>query len=253
MCIRDRSWLVNLWVDDIHTPYVPSEAQRAAAGDGTGTAAYRAVLRETDRQVGRLLDGLRNLNLDTNTLVILAGDNGPQPSFDRKRTAGLRGMKWSLYEGGIRTPLVVRWPGIVPAGTVNHATVIAAVDLFPTLCALAGLPVPDTVKFDGENLAAAFCGAAVMRTKPLFWEYGRRPAASGPAVIRAFPYPDEPQSKSPNVAMRDGQWKLLVNADGSGAELYDLAADPNEATNLVTLPVAGRLREAALAWRKSLP
>jgi len=244
---------VNLWLDDIHTPYAPSEAQRAAAGDGTGTAAYRAVLREADRQVGRLLDGLRDLNLDTNTLVILAGDNGPQPSFDRRRTAGLRGMKWSLYEGGIRTPLVVRWPGVVPAGVVNHATVIAAVDFFPTLCALAGLPAPDAVKFDGENLAAAFRGVAVTRTKPLFWEYGRKPAASGPTVIRAFPYPDEPQSKSPNVAMREGQWKLLVNADGSGAELYDLAADPNEATNLVVLPVAGRLREAALAWRKSLP
>ncbi len=110
-----QPWLVNLWLDDVHTPFRPSEEERRKAGQGTGTVEYRAVLRETDRQLGRLFDGLRALQLEANTLVILAGDNGPEPSFARKRTAGLRGMKWSLYEGGIRTPLIVRWPAVVPA------------------------------------------------------------------------------------------------------------------------------------------
>jgi arylsulfatase A-like enzyme len=250
-----QPWLVNLWLDDVHTPYVPSEEQKAGAGEGVGTTEYRAVLRETDRQIGRLLDGLRSLHLDDNTLVILAGDNGPQPSFDRKRTGGLRGMKWSLYEGGIRTPLVARWPGVVPAGVVNSSTVVSAVDFFPTLCSLARVPAPDGVKFDGEDLSAVFRGGKRPRARPLFWEYGRKPAPKGRKGLRAFPYPGEPDSKSPNVAVRDGRWKLLVNADGSGAELYDLVADPNETRNLAAAEpdVARRLTERALAWRKSWP
>ncbi len=250
-----QPWLVNLWLDDTHTPFTPSAEQKAVAGEGTGTAEYRAVLRETDRQMGRLLDGLRGLQLDTNTLVLLAGDNGPQPSFDRKRTAGMRGMKWSLYEGGIRTPLVARWPGVIPAGSVNSMKVVSAVDLFPTLCALTGVLSPAGVKFDGENLSTAFKGGTQPRTQPLFWEYGRKPAPEGKSAIRAFPYPGEPDSKSPNVAVRDGAWKLLVNADGTGTELYNLTTDPNEAKNLAAseAATAARLKAAALAWRNSLP
>ncbi|MCX6907503.1 MAG: sulfatase-like hydrolase/transferase, partial [Verrucomicrobia bacterium] len=250
-----QPWLVNLWLDDIHTPYAPSDEQKATAGEGVGTAEYRAVLRETDRQIGRLLDGLRDLKLDANTLVILAGDNGPQPSFDRSRTAGLRGMKWSLYEGGIRTPLVVRWPGVVPAGAVNSSTIVSAVDFLPTLCSLANVPAPNGVTFDGEDLCAIFRGSRQPRTKPLFWEYGRKPAPKGRKGLRAFPYPDEPGSKSPNVAIRDGRWKLLVNADGSRAELYDLDADPKETKNLAEArpDIARRLTERVLAWRRSLP
>jgi arylsulfatase A-like enzyme len=246
-----RPWLVNLWLDDVHTPYRPQEGK-----DGREFAEkYRAVLMETDRQVGRLLDGLRALGAETNTLVLLAGDNGPEPTLNRTRTGGLRGMKWGLYEGGIRTPLVVRWPGVVPPNKVNDTTVVNAVDFFPTLCALANVSAPAGVKFDGEDLSAVFKGAKTARTKPLFWEYGRKPAPAGKSAIRAFPYPGEPDSKSPNVAVREGDWKLLINADGSGAELYNLRTDPNEAKNLVAseAAVAARLTAAALAWRKSLP
>lgn len=248
-------WLVNLWLDDVHTPYRPSDEERSKAGQGTGTVEYRAVLRETDRQLGRLFDGLRAMQLEANTLVILAGDNGPEPSFARKRTAGLRGMKWSLYEGGIRTPLIVRWPTVVPAGGVNETTVVCAVDLFQTMCSLSGVPAPDATAFDGEDLSAAFRGERRRRTRPLFWEYGRKPPRPKGKGPRAFPYPGEPDAKSPNVAMREGDWKLLVNADGSGAELYDLGTDPNETRNLATEQpeVLQRLMRAALKWRRSVP
>lgn len=246
-----KPWLVNLWLDDVHTPYRPKEGK----DDRELPAKYRDVLMETDRQVGRLLDGLRELGAEKNTLVLLAGDNGPEPSLERKRTGGLRGMKWSLYEGGIRTPLVVRWPGVVSAGQVNDTTVVNAVDFFPTLCALAGVPAPAEAKFDGEDLSAVLKGANAARTKPLFWEYGRKPAPEGKTAIRAFPYPNEPDSKSPNVAVREGDWKLLVNADGAGAELYNLATDRTESKNLAAEQpdVAKRLTAAALAWRRSLP
>ncbi|HVX64634.1 MAG TPA: sulfatase-like hydrolase/transferase [Pirellulales bacterium] len=250
-----QPWLVNLWLDDVHTPFRPSAEERSKAGLGTGTIEYRAVLRETDRQLGRLFDGLRALQLEADTLVILAGDNGPEPSFARKRTAGLRGMKWSLYEGGIRTPLIVRWPTVVPAGGVNESTVVGAVDLFPTMCSLSGVATPEATAFDGEDLSAAFRGEPQRRTRPLYWEYGRKPAPPKGQGPRAFPYPAEPNAKSPNVAIRDGDWKLLVNADGSGAELYDLATDRNETRNLAAEQpeMAQRLMKAALDWRKSVP
>lgn len=252
---KSQPWLINLWLDDVHTPYRPSDEQLERAGEGTGTREYRAVLKETDRQIGGLLDGLRTLRLDANTLVILAGDNGPEPSFDRKRTAGLRGMKWSLYEGGIRTPFIIRWPAIVPAGQRNANTVIGAVDMLPTLCALAGVPAPQGIQFDGEDMSAAFRGDQPSRTRPLFWEYGRKLSLPKTENQRAFPYPKEPDAKSPNVAVRKGDWKLLLDADGSGAELYNLATDRNETHNAaVEHPeVVKRLAKLALAWRRSLP
>lgn len=259
---RDRPCFVNLWLDDIHTPFRPSPAQQAAVGDGTGEAdrppswpAYRAVIHELDRQVGRLLEGLRRRGLKERTLVLFAGDNGPEPSFDRMRTGGLRGMKWSLYEGGIRVPLIARWPGVIPAGTVDETTVLSTLDLFPTLCALGGVAIPAGVSFDGQDVSAAFQGRPVVRTNPLFWEYGRKPPPSGgPGKgLGAFPYPNEPGARSPNLAVREGPWKLLVNADGTGAELYRLDDDPRESRNLAASePERTRqLVAAALAWRRN--
>ena len=154
----NQPWFINLWLDDTHTPFRPSDDQKIHDAGGPGTIAYRAVLKETDHQVGRLLDSLRELKVDQNTIVILAGDNGPQPSFDRARTNGLRGMKWSLYEGGIQTPFIIRWPGHVPAGVTNTTTVLTAVDIFPTLCALTGVAPPEGVEFDGEDASLAFKG-----------------------------------------------------------------------------------------------
>jgi arylsulfatase A-like enzyme len=249
-----QPWLVNLWFDDVHTPHRPSAEQRARAGDGKGTVEFRAVLRETDQEIGRMLEALHALGQDTRTLVIVSGDNGPEPSFNRARSGGLRGMKWSLYEGGIRTPLIVRWPGEVPAGVVNESTIVAGVDFFPTLCGLAHVAAPAGVEFDGEDLSAVVRGAKTARMKPLFWEYGRKPPGESAKGIRAFPYPQEPDAKSPNVAVREGQWKLLINADGTGAELYDLATDRFETHNLANgqQDVAQRLSQQALNWRQSL-
>ncbi len=234
----DRPCFVNLWPDDTHTPWVPS----ADAPKGATPENLRGVLAEMDRQVGRLLDGLRELGLDEKTLVVFTSDNGPLPTFQGARAAGLRGSKLSLYEGGIRMPMIARWPGRVPAGRVDEETVWGAVDVLPTVCALAGVAPPAAV--DGEDMSAALLGKPVARKGPLFWEYGRNP--------KSFAYPAG-RDRSPNVAVRDGRWKLLLNADGTGAELYDLAADPKESAPVEDPEVAKRLTERALAWRKSLP
>ena len=154
---------INLWPDDTHTPFVPSPElkQKYQAGDNAeGERNFKGVLEEYDRQMGRLLDGLQRLGVATNTLVLFTGDNGPMPAYDQRRTAGLRGTKLSLYEGGTREPLLAWWPGHVPAGRVNERTVFNAVDLLPTFCAIAGAPIPADVaaQLDGEDLSAAFQG-----------------------------------------------------------------------------------------------
>jgi arylsulfatase A-like enzyme len=247
---RGHPCFVNLWFDDTHTPFRPSPEQRAAVptkGDRPQVADFKAVLVEMDRQIGRLLDGLREQKLEKETLVLFFSDNGPLPTFDQTRAGGLRGSKLSLYEGGIREPFIAWWPGRVPAGRVNRDTVLHGVDLFPTLCRVAGVAPPGGVAFDGEDLSAALFGKDPARTKPLFWEYGRNETA--------YAYPKGKEHRSPTVAVRDGKWKLLVNADGAGAELYDVVADPKETRNLAAEQpdVSKRLTDKAVAWRKSLP
>jgi hypothetical protein len=100
---------------------------------------------------------------------------------------------------------------------------------------------------DGEDMTAAIRGESPVRAKPLFWEYGRN--------ATAFAFPMDAKHRSPNVAVRAGNRKLLVNAEGTGAELYDLSSDRNETKNLVAgqPEAAKQMIERALAWRKSLP
>lgn len=233
---KSRPRFVNLWLDDPHTPWVPAAGRR-----GETEANLSDVLVELDQQIGRLLDGIREQG---NTLVLFLSDNGPLPAFAQSRTAGLRGSKLSLYEGGIRVPLIAWWPGTVPAGKVNDQTVLSTLDVFQILTRLVGARAGVS---DGEDLTAALLGKTPKRSKPLFWEYGRN------SVSFAFPKP--PEHRSPNLAMREGRWKLLVNADGAGAELYDLERDPKETMNLAAKDHkrVQRMSQATLAWRKSMP
>jgi arylsulfatase A-like enzyme len=208
---------------------------------------FRAVLDEYDRGFGKLFAGLKEQGIDENTLVIFTSDNGALPTFNGRRSAPLRGSKLSLYEGGIRMPFIVRWPGRVPAGRVEEQSVVCAVDLFPSLCAIVNAPLPAGVRFDGEDFSAAWFGKPeIKRRPPLFWEYGRN--------TNSFSFaPDT--DRSPNIAVREGNWKLLINADGSRAELYDLTTDIAEQNDLAAQEsaVTRRLSDAALAWRKALP
>jgi arylsulfatase A-like enzyme len=197
--------------------------------------------------MGRLFGGLKELGIEQTTLVIFTSDNGPLPSFRGSRSGGYRGSKLSLYEGGIRMPFIVRWPDHTPTGRIDNQTVFAATDLFPTLCAIAGAELPKNVAFVGEDLSGALLGKSLpARSHPLFWEYGRN--------TNSFSFP-KGQDRSPNVAVREGDWKLLMNADGSGLELYNLKTDAKETTNLAEreADIAQRLKQKALAWRKSLP
>ena len=248
----DRPCFVNLWLDDPHTPWVPSaDDQQAgregrAIGKGDSPGRLRGVMTEMDRQIGRLLDALRAKDPSRPALVLFVSDNGPLPTLGKARTVGLRGSKLSLYEGGIRVPMIAWGPGLVPAGLTNDATVMSGVDLFPTLCRLSGISLPEGYEPDGEDLSPALLGKSPRRTRPLFWEYGRND--------ESFAFPAG-KARSPSVAVLEGSWKLLVNPDGLGVELYDLARDPDEAANRAAdePELAKRLAGEAIKWRKSLP
>ncbi len=162
------------------------------------------------------------------------------------RAAGLRGTKLSLYEGGTRMPFIVRWIGHIKAGTVDSTSVFTGTDLLPTFCKLAGVTLPETVKPDGEDRSAALLGTPSQRNKTIFWEYGRNDSS--------FAYP-EGHDRSPNVALREGKWKFLINADGTDVQLYDLVSDPNETTNVAAAnpKIAADLTKRTLQWRDALP
>jgi arylsulfatase A-like enzyme len=257
---KNQFFYVNLWPNDIHDPHAPSQAQLDKFAHLAGEPQWQkfyAVLDELDRQLGRLLNALDELGLSKETVIVFAGDNGPTawPHYYEKRqddraapglTGGLRGRKWSLYEGGIREPFIVRWQGTIPAGKVNDTTVVAGIDLLPSLCALAGVKPPEDYSSDGLDLSAALLGkAAPLRQKPIMWEYGRH------AGCRPFLKKDQ----SPHLAIRDGRWKLLMNARGSDMQLYNLQADVAEQTNVADEypSVAKRLSQQLLEWDRALP
>lgn len=238
---------VNLWLDDTHTPWVPSADEADQRGPQRDNHPnFRRVLVEMDRQLGRLLETVRANKSTRPTLVIFMADNGPLPTFNQTRTAGLRGSKLSLYEGGLRVPLIAWWPNRIPAGRVDHTTVLSALDFLPTFAEIAGAKIPSDIKPEGQNMTAALFGKSVERTQALFWEYGRN--------TNSFAYA-RGENRSPNLAMREGKWKFLVQSDGSAAELYDLHSDPNEKTNLVANNelIAARMKKDLLEWRKTLP
>jgi arylsulfatase A-like enzyme len=240
---KDQPCFVNLWLDDPHTPWLPSPD----AKKGETPTNLRGVMAKLDRQIGSLSAGLAAQGLDRNTLVIFLSDNGPLPTFNRARTVGLRGSKLSLYEGGVRLPCIACWPGTIPAARTDQTTVLSAVDMLPTLAALTGAKLPVGVQLDGEDRSQALLGTSLPeRRSPLYWEYGRND--------KYFKYPRQ-GDRSPNLAMRDGKWKFLINAAGSGGELYDLAQDPNEANNIIATQseVADQMKARLLAWRASLP
>jgi uncharacterized sulfatase len=236
-----KPFYVNLWPDDVHSP---CQAPPGLRGDGSPAANYVGVLREADRQLGRAFEYVRsNPDLKDNTLILLCSDNGPEAGLG---SAGeLRGSKGQLYEGGIRSPLIAWWPGAMPksaAGTSNDATVIAGMDLPPSLLALAGAGAGAKAPFDGIDLGDALAGrAAPERTGPVMWV--RPPDRPGP------------NRDWPDLAIRDGRWKLLVSRDGARAELFDVIADPSEKTNLAAKEagVVDRLKRAVIAWDRSIP
>lgn len=258
---RDKPFYANVWTFHPHAPLDPSEEQmapyenwqerRISGKFTTPFEVFYGTVGEMDKQLGRVLDKLDELGLNDNTVVVFSSDNGPEDIHLRESahsgigsTGPFRGRKRSLYEGGIRTPFIVRWPGNTPAGAIDESTVLGGVDFLPSMCALAGVPVQAglTSDIDGEDMSAALLGTPQTRVRPLKWD--RRFRVLGDTI-----------HKSPRMAIRDGDWKLLMNPDGSRIELYNLPADPIEVDNVAAQhpEIVERLRATLLEWNATLP
>jgi arylsulfatase A-like enzyme len=188
------------------TPDSPSLGYRSQP---VPKAAFAGMITRMDRDIGRLLDLLRERGLDSRTLVMFTSDNGPHreggadPAFFNS-SGGLRGIKRDLYEGGIRVPMIARWTGTVPAGRSSDH-VWAHWDVLPTLTDLAGAKTPDGL--DGRSTARALRGQSQPAQPFLYWEFHER----------GF-----------QQAVRMGNWKAVRLKKDAPLELYDLAADRNE-------------------------
>ena len=173
---RDEPFYINAWLYDPHSPLRPTDEMLEPYadlsprwGDNKGALqVWYAVLSNIDRHVGRILDTLDELGLSENTIVIFSSDNGPETGLipfvshyggaSSTNSGPFRGIKRSLYEGGIREPFIVRWPGTTPAGHVDNETVIGGVDYLPTVASLAGVALTGDYSLDGEDLSAALTG-----------------------------------------------------------------------------------------------
>ena len=181
----------------------------------TPRAAFAAMIARLDRDVGRLLDLLRERGLDRNTLVMFTSDNGPHreggadPVFFNS-SGQLRGIKRDLYDGGIRVPMIARWPAAIPAGRVSDH-VWGHVDMMPTLAELAGATAPPAL--DGSSMARALRAEAQPSDKFLYWEFHER----------GF-----------QQAVRMGNWKAVRVKQDAPLELYDLATDIGEKRDVAT-------------------
>ncbi len=224
---------------------------------------WLADIRSMDQEVGRLLQRLGELGLMENTIIAFSSDQGPAPIRDksedsakskkrekRQKKAGAdeayirrnamgypgpyRGGKFRQYEGGVRIPFIVRWPGHVPAGRVDENSVLSGADWLPSLCAITGTKI-NAADFDGEDSSKAWLGGEFTRTKPLLWK-----------------------TSAPNSegAIRDGKWKLHhPNSRRGELELYDITADPGEHHNLASekLEIVKALSAKLEAWQATLP
>lgn len=199
---------------------------------------YYASITDLDEQVGKILDALDATGQASNTIVLFSSDNGPEDYATHSA------RKRSHYEGGVRVPLLVRWPGHVAPGSTDSTSLLNAVDFVPTLAALANAKLPPGYQSDGEDFSASLApGAIHQRGKPMFWEW-------------LFPVTGNPeQYQPPLLAVRSGGWKLLFNPDGTRTELYDISSDPEEQTNLADKhpDKVTDLKTKALAWQESLP
>lgn len=247
---QDEKFYVRFFPNDVHDAHLPSDQQLAAwrgRSDNPPDEKFFAVLAELDRQIGRILDKLDELELADETIVVFTSDNGPTDwprYYDRGwrppgYTGPFFGRKWSLFEGGIRMPFIVRWPNKVAAGTTDDSSVVVAMDILPTITALTQADLPDDV-FDGEDRSSVLLGQPSERNSPVFWEYG----------VHGSIAPGKPEHRSPQLAMRDGHWKLLCNPDGSSLMLFNLENDMGERHDLSAsrTDVVARMKPILIDW-----
>lgn len=263
----DQPFLMNLWIHETHTPHYPNPDLVARySGMDEQTRVYAATVTSADLGVGKIMSAVEELGLEGETLIMFFSDNGPEHTGDEGtrylrtdpdaavegreplgryfsvgETAGLRGRKRDLYEGGVRVPFIMSWPGVIEAGIVDDETTLSAIDVFATVLELAGASPPNDYNSDGQSFATLLSGEVFERNSPLYWQ--RLNPADPAHTERTFA----------TAAIRSGDWKLHLQGDGS-VELYDLSTDRAETNNLAaTHPeIAAQMKSDLARWQSGV-
>ena len=201
-----------------------------------GDPRYAAMVETVDDGVGRLMTALREKEIEENTLVIFTSDNGGMSKATDN--SPLRANKGSNYEGGLRVPVIVKWPGVTEPGSISDEPVIST-DFYPTILGATGLPKRPLQHVDGVDLSSVLKGRSRIDRQSLFWHYPH--------------YNQHPQN-FPATVIRKGHWKLIEILDTGELELYNLALDVGEQNNLAD--VHSGLTQSLLAemraWREEV-
>lgn len=218
--IRDQAagpFFLNMCHYAVHTPLEAQEGliakYRRKEPSNQKNPVYAAMIESVDQAVGRIISVLDELNLGERTVVIFTSDNGGLQDISTDN-APLRAGKGYPYEGGIRVPLIIRWPEVIPRASVCTAPV-SSVDFYPTVLQAAGIPLPPERTIDGESLLPLFDLRRGLERKAIFWHF---PHYRGDVV--------------PYSIVRSGDWKLIKHYEGPSHELFNLAEDLGEKNDL---------------------
>lgn len=213
-----QPFFLAVWSHEPHYPIKSAERfkQKYADLQDPVQIEHHANVTQVDAAFGKLMTALDEMKLADKTCVIFTSDNGPEgdgiKSPGRGSTGGLRGRKRAVYEGGIRVPGLIRWPGQVKPGTTSDTPVIGS-DWFVTACELAGVDAPKDRVLDGGSMVPVLTGGEVRRQRPMYWRCSIAPTPM-------------------KTAMRIGDWKIVADEPLTKFELFNLARDPKEADEL---------------------
>ncbi len=237
---RDHPFFLYLPHHAVHTPLmgkpgvIAKYRKRVRAEYPQRNAVYAALIESVDDSVGNLVGTLERLGLDKNTVVIFTSDNGGL--LGSTYNLGMRAGKGSAFEGGVRVPFIVRWPGLTKPNTLSDQRIMS-IDLYRTLLHACNGSTKRGQQIDGIDLLPSFAGGE-LPPRPLYWHYPHYHLGG------ATPY----------SAIIDGDYRLVEFFEDKHAELYDLKSDPLESHDLaVEKPdVASRLRRKLVAWRRNV-
>jgi len=223
---QDKPFFLNLWWLVPHTPYEPAPephwSATAAKDISENQHCFRSMVQHMDAKVGQILDKLDELGIADNTIVLFTSDNGAAFEGD---IGDLKGGKTDLHDGGLRVPMIVRWPAAITAGTTTEAFGHST-DLLPTFCEAAGIELPAELPLDGLSLLPHFKGGVAPTEEArgtVFWQLNLYRK-----IQRHYP---KPGPFATEVAMQ-GKWKLLAK-NGEAVELFNIQYDPNEEQNVI--------------------
>ncbi len=227
--VRDRPFFLYYAPYAVHTPLQPVKEllpkyAGKAAWNGQNNPVYASMVENLDTQLGRVIAFLTEHNLLQNTFILLTSDNGGVYNITKQWP--LRAGKGSFYEGGIREPMVVCWPGKVRAGASSEVPV-TNIDFYPTLLEVAGMVKDPDKVLDGESLVPILTGKGVIAERPLFWHF--------PIYLEGgnTETQDTIFRTRPGSSVRLGDWKLIQYFENNDLELYNLREDIGEKVNRV--------------------